>query len=134
MLLERQSAPQKFESWMNIRQRVKTKPTPFVEIKLLNLIKIIVEAQWTIDASVFSDMLKLSGYETVINDYFLRVEKHKSKVTERGQVKKAAVSSDPTSSRSISPNVKEHEVVEMQVLTESIEFARKMAELLEIDH
>lgn len=37
------------------------------EIKLLNLMKIIIEAQWTIDESVFADMLKLSGFMEVVD-------------------------------------------------------------------
>ena len=54
---------------MNIRQRVKTKPTPNCEIKLLNLMKIIIEAQWTIDAAVYSDILKLADYDDIISKY-----------------------------------------------------------------
>ena len=36
--------------------------------------KIIVEAQWVIDDSVFNDMMKLSGYEEIIQEYFIRQE------------------------------------------------------------
>lgn len=59
---------------LNVRSRLQTKPLPTAEIKLLNLMKIIVEAQWVIDDSVFNDMMKLSGYDDIIHEYFARQE------------------------------------------------------------
>ena len=58
--------------------KLDTRQTPVVEIKLLNLMKIIVEAQWTIDEAVFADMLKLCGYEELIEEYQARREKELS--------------------------------------------------------
>ena len=38
------------------------KPTPEPQIRLLNLMKIIVEAQWTIDENVYLDMIGMNVY------------------------------------------------------------------------
>ena len=57
-----------------MRERLKTKPLPECEIKLLNLMKIIVESQWTIDENVFSDMMRFAGYPALIEEYFNRVD------------------------------------------------------------
>lgn len=45
------------------RPRLFIRKMPEMQIKLLNLMKLIVEAQWTIDEGVYLDMLKLAGYE-----------------------------------------------------------------------
>ena len=37
------------------------------QIKLLNLMKIIVDAQWIIDRPIFSEMLVLTGYMDLID-------------------------------------------------------------------
>ena len=40
---------------------------PELQIKLLNVMKLIVEAQWIIDENVYLDMLKLAGYEELVH-------------------------------------------------------------------
>ena len=45
------------------------------QIKLLNLMKIIIDAKWVIDKEIFSEMLLLTGYMELIND-FKHVEKY----------------------------------------------------------
>ena len=37
------------------------------QVKMLNLMKIIVEAQWIIDKAIFSEMLVLTGYMDLIH-------------------------------------------------------------------
>ena len=39
-----------------------------VDIKLVNLMKVIVEAEWLIDENVYSDMLQVSGHLTMCNN------------------------------------------------------------------
>ena len=56
---------------------MRTKPLPENEIKLLNLMKIIVESQWNIDENVFSDMMKFAGYPALIDEYFNRLDAKK---------------------------------------------------------
>ena len=46
-----------------------TKDTPILEIKLVNLMKIILDAQWIIDEIVFSDMLNLCGFNQIFDSY-----------------------------------------------------------------
>ena len=116
ILIERQSkVSEARESWMNIRPRLKTRPTPTAEIKLVNLMKIIVEAQWTIDAVVFNDMLKLAGYDKLIDEYFHRKgERHEHFSEDCKTIKRAC--EDCTD----------------ETLQEAIDFAREVAHLLGI--
>ena len=51
------------------RPRLKVRRMPELQIKLLNLMKLIVEAQWTIDENVYLDMLKLAGYEDLVSQW-----------------------------------------------------------------
>ena len=39
------------------------------QIKIINLMKIIVEAQWIIDEDIFSEMLSISGYLELMEDF-----------------------------------------------------------------
>lgn len=50
------------------------------QIKLLNLMKIILDAQWIINRQIFSEMLVITGYMELI-DKFKKLEKliYKSK-------------------------------------------------------
>ena len=78
----------------HLRKRLNTKPMPENEIKLLNLMKIIVESQWTIDESVYSDMMKFAGYPALIEEYFNRLDAKKLADQRELQVLRASKDSE----------------------------------------
>ena len=49
------------------RPRLCVRRMPELQIKLLNLMKLIVEAQWIINEEIYLDMLKLAGYDQLIS-------------------------------------------------------------------
>ena len=44
---------------------------PKIEIKLVSLMKIIIDANWVIDEQVFADMLKVVGYDPSMDIIFV---------------------------------------------------------------
>ncbi len=55
-----------------IRQEKKLpKYFPKIEIKLVSLMKIIIDANWVIDEQVFADMLQVVGYDPSMNMIFV---------------------------------------------------------------